>query len=234
MILVHTLGTALIDTSSCPIKPTSPRKFALLLHLSAERGRRIPRSTLQELRGPDRREERNGRHSARELVYQLRQLGVALDAGSDRRRAARRTRPGQGLRRDHAIGMLSAQSRFEPLPEGFCLAMYLPTRRPLFRVVRGISSALPIGALSRALLREVSRARNSGDWEATERAARACLALDPLNEEATLALAEMLALGGAKAKAIHLLDGYMEEVGRSQLGSQDPGENTSSTNQPGN
>jgi hypothetical protein len=40
------------------------------------------------------------------------------------------------------------------------------------------------------------------------------LALDPLNEPATVALAEMLFLGGSKAAATQLLDGYMKEVGR--------------------
>src|SRR4029079_16760302 len=69
MIFVHTLGTASIDVGSCSITPTSPRKFALLLYLAAERGRRIPRSVLQELIFPDQA-ERNARHSLRELIYQ--------------------------------------------------------------------------------------------------------------------------------------------------------------------
>ena len=68
--------------------------------------------------------------------------------------------------------------------------------------------------LSRRLLREIERTKARGDWAATERIARACLALDELNEEATLSLAECLALGGSKARAIALLDCYRQEVGR--------------------
>jgi len=82
MIFVHTLGTASIDVGSCSITPTSPRKFALLLYLAAERGRRIPRSILQDLIFPDQA-ERNARHSLRELVYQLRQVGVEIDPRPD-------------------------------------------------------------------------------------------------------------------------------------------------------
>src|SRR4029079_1281960 len=73
--------------------------------------------------------------------------------------------------------------------------------------------ARSISTLTRTLLKEVNRARNAGDWEHTEWVARACLALDPVNEEATLALAEMLTLAGAKAAAVQLLDEYMEDVG---------------------
>src|SRR5690242_20443199 len=82
MIYVHTLGTASIDVGPCTINPTSPRKFALLLYLAAERGRSVPRTTLQELIFPDQL-DRNGRHSLRELVYQLRQLGAEVETGGE-------------------------------------------------------------------------------------------------------------------------------------------------------
>ena len=67
--------------------------------------------------------------------------------------------------------------------------------------------------VSRAILREVHRARSAAEWHIAEDAARACLALDPLNEEGTLALAEMLAIGGSKARAVKLLDDFIAEVG---------------------
>jgi DNA-binding SARP family transcriptional activator len=210
MILVHTLGTALIDAGRWPIKPTSPRKFALLLYLSAERGRRIPRSFLQELIFPNQA-ERNARHSLRELVYQLRQLGVSLNAGPDGVELL-----GSEVRADYDQ-ILSAQTieREHVLAAtGGFLPGYSPTHSEAFTEWYEVYRARSISAISRAFLRAVGRARNAGDWEATELAGRACLALDSLNEEATLALAEMLALGGAKAKAVKLLDAYMGEVGR--------------------
>ena len=51
MIFVHTLGTASIDVGSCSINPTSPRKFALLLYLAVERGRRVPRTRIAHRQG---------------------------------------------------------------------------------------------------------------------------------------------------------------------------------------
>ena len=52
-----------------------------------------------------------------------------------------------------------------------------------------------------------------GDRGHTERVARACLALDGLNEAATMALAEALTIGGAKTQVVQLLDKYIDEVG---------------------
>src|SRR4051812_10831314 len=82
MIFVHALGTAEIDAGQSSVKPNSVRKFALLLHLSAERGRQISRSALQELIYPDQ-PDRQGRHSLRELLYQVRQAGVHVEGDSN-------------------------------------------------------------------------------------------------------------------------------------------------------
>jgi DNA-binding SARP family transcriptional activator len=79
MLFVHALGTAQIDIGGTCIRPNSARKFALLFYLSAERGRRISRAALQELRYPYKT-DRKGRHALRELLYQLRQAGLVLDA----------------------------------------------------------------------------------------------------------------------------------------------------------
>src|ERR1041385_7000313 len=58
----------------------------------------------------------------------------------------------------------------------------------------------------------MSRARDGGGWSGAGRAARGGLAVEPLNEEATLGLAEMLAIAGSKAKALSFLDRYIEDV----------------------
>ena len=77
MIVIRTLGTAQIEIGGTRILPTSPRKFALLLYLAAERGRPVSRATLQDLIFPDQT-DKNARHSLRELVYQFRQMGLPL------------------------------------------------------------------------------------------------------------------------------------------------------------
>src|SRR5262245_36857648 len=82
MIYLRTLGTAQIDAGELRITPSSVRKFAFLLHLSTEGGRRVPRAILRELVFPDL-SEKNARHSLRDLVYQCRQAGVVLESEVD-------------------------------------------------------------------------------------------------------------------------------------------------------
>ena len=67
--------------------------------------------------------------------------------------------------------------------------------------------------ICKVVVTEVNRSRNVGDWGRAERAARACLAIDPLNEAATMVMAEALTVGGAKTQAVRLLDTYIAEVG---------------------
>ena len=209
MIYVHTLGTASIDVGSCTINPTSPRKFALLLYLAAERGRPIPRVTLQELIFPDH-PERNARHSLRELFYQLRQMAVEIHAIGDGISLV-----ADAVRVDHdeLTEGKTVNSRLVRAASGGFLPGYSPPSSTAFGDWFEAYRARAISSISRALLTEVDWARNRGEWERTELAARACLALDPLNEEATVALAEMLFLGGGKAAATQLLDRYTDEVG---------------------
>jgi tetratricopeptide (TPR) repeat protein len=67
--------------------------------------------------------------------------------------------------------------------------------------------------LRHVLLEQLATERSKGRYRALEAVARAILALDPLNEEATLAAAESLAMSGSKTEAIALLDHYMGEIG---------------------
>ena len=64
-----------------------------------------------------------------------------------------------------------------------------------------------------SLLRDAFDVRRLNRWPEAADAARRCLALDPFNEEATLALAESTALVGNKLEAISILDRYTSELG---------------------
>ena len=61
-------------------------------------------------------------------------------------------------------------------------------------------------SMRRALLRQIDAARRDGRWHDMDDCARRCLAVDPLNEEATLAHAEAIAMSGSKAKALQVID----------------------------
>jgi hypothetical protein len=55
--------------------------------------------------------------------------------------------------------------------------------------------------------------RAGGDWVGAEAVARKLLLVDPLNEDATMLLAESALLSGARAEAVQRLDRYLEELG---------------------
>jgi DNA-binding SARP family transcriptional activator len=209
MVFLRTLGAARIEAGGVHVTPASARKFALLLYLAAEAGRSVSRAALQDLIFPDK-DDRHAKHSLRELLYQLRQIGVAFsaDASTVTLDASQVQVDYGGLTSDTSVD----EAAISAATGGF-LPGYAPDHSEAFSEWLDAYRARATFSISKALLLEVARSKGVGDWTATERAARACLSLDPLNEEATLALAEMLAIGGAKARAVRLLDGYMAEVG---------------------
>ncbi len=157
------------------------------------------------------RTEQSARHSLREIFYQLRQAGVEIVSDAHGVELA-----AEGVRSDFGDmigGGRPDASQLRALEGGF-LPGYAPTHSEAFAEWYEGYRAKSIFELCKAVLRQVAQAKSAGDWGTTEKAARACLALDPLNEEATLASAEMLAMGGARVQAVELLDRYAIEVGR--------------------
>jgi DNA-binding SARP family transcriptional activator len=212
MIRLLTLGTASITCGATQITPEHPRKFALLLYLAAERGRRIGRTLLQDLVYPDL-VDKNAQHSLRELVYQVRRAGVPLSSSKTGVELA-----AADVSTDYDDLIESARPTLEQLhaAEGGFLPSYSPEQSEAFTEWLSAFRARTTMGLVRTLLKELSRVRSVSNWLAAERAARACLAIAPLNEEATLALAEALAMSGAKLQALKILDQYTAEVGQNQ------------------
>lgn len=211
MIDVCALGTARITTHFGPLTPTATKRFALVLYLAAERGRRISRAMLGEYFFEGSTDAQT-RHGLRELAYQLRQAGVPIDG--DR----------------HGLALDSALVRcdwFEVLGSSFIETAtlrtiqsgFLPTYDPMlsegfsdwlnsFRATQSID-------LTKVCLKAIDAAKKASDLERAEQAARACLTLDPLNGHATIALAEVLTLRGSAKQATDLLDRYEADLGPS-------------------
>lgn len=208
MLFLHTLGTARIDAGGRRLTPTSARKFALLLHLSSEPGRRVSRDVLRDLIFPGISED-NAKHSLRELVFRLRRIGVRIDA--DKHGLALDSAAVVSDYRELLSGERPDPAQLTAAAGGF-LPGYAPDHSEAYSEWLEGFRASATFEICKALLKELARAKRAGDWPQAERAARACLALDPLNEEATLGLAEMLAIGGAKVAAVRLLDRYIREV----------------------
>lgn len=210
VIFVHTLGTARIDVGDRSVGPTSVKKFALLLYLTAEAGRPAPRGVLYDLLFPDLA-EKNAQHALRELVYQLRRMGAKIEATPDGVWL-----PAEAVRSDWSEVVRSGRpdaSQLRAIEGGF-LPGYAPAHSEGFAEWFDTHRSRVGSVLTRmlsALLREHAEALTSAD---AEQVARAILAIDPLNEAATLKLAESHILSGSRAKASSLLDHFAESVGR--------------------
>ncbi len=206
MIELHTLGDAMIKVGEKEVRPTARMVFAALLYLCIERGRRVPRTALQELLFPNAG-ERSGAHSLRQLLYKLRQLGVPLetDDSSVTIAASAVTIDNQCVAPDDAA-----------IPEQIASGLlpgYHGDVSPSFQNWLEELRATTGTALRTSLLRRLAHDRTIANYEGVHRAALAMLKLDPLNEEAVFALAEVHALTGKKAEAIRVLDDYSAELG---------------------
>ena len=208
-VVLRTLGTARIDIGAVRIRPSAVRRFAALLYLSAEAGRRVPRRYLVDLLFPDRT-ERTGAHSLRELTYRLKAAGLALESDQEGIEL-----PAPWVTTDYGEVIGSERLALEQIraAQGGFLPGYTPLESEAYREWYEPFRAKTCSALSRVLLRDQGRARDVANLELAEAAARACLAISPLHEHGVKALAETLALSGAKADAISLLAGYAAEMG---------------------
>lgn len=209
MIVVKVLGLAEIMAGRTRIVSTSPKKFALLFHLAVERGRPLARNTLHAMFFPDQ-SERNAQHSLRELLYQLRRAGVEFHSDN---LGVQLTTDSASIETDGILGGKNSPTdgQLRQIAQGL-LTGYSPNLSEDFLQWLDAFKARTTWELSRVLVSEIERSRTVTDWPRTELAARACLALDAFNEPATLAMAEVLALGGAKTRAVELLDSYNSEV----------------------
>jgi hypothetical protein len=180
------------------------------LYFCAQAGREVPRDEIAHLFWPTHSIEA-GRHNLRQALYRLRVLGVAV-----------RTTSKCSVLDPHLIEADYAPVVADGAPAAAYLRLedvdFLPGYAPRFSRAfshwvedfRGEVS----GRMRRGLVRAISEMRARGRYADVERLCRFCLRLDPLNEEATLALAESVALAGGKAEAVGLIDQYEGEVGR--------------------
>ncbi len=212
MIELNTLGDATIRIGQREIRPTSPAVFAALLYLGVERGRKVPRTALQELLFPAT-DERSGAHSLRQLLYKLRQLGASIQAEGDVVWLAAEDVSDDYSAPVHADGNGTSDGH----STGPFLYGYAPRLSPAFNEWLEAQRAAVEVNRRRALIKLMLGRRDAADWPGVERFAQEVLTSDPFNEEATLALAESTALAGSKSEAIRILERYESETGRADL-----------------
>ena len=201
MIEVRTFGESVIEIGPHRIGPSAERVFAAALFIVANPGRPIGRSELLELLWPPVRGARvstRTRHSLRQILYRLRSLGLPVAVGEESVRLE-----AVALHADFAelvAGLpLSAieERHFAPFLPGYEPAFSPAYAQWLERLRDAVQSAL-----RRSLLAGLSSKKASGDWVRVEEIAKRCLLIDPLNEQATFALAAREGLAAAEIQAV--------------------------------
>ena len=201
------LGESIIEIGNSIIEPSATHVFALALYLAIERGKLVPRSVLADLLFPDSSAGTSA-HNLRQLVYRLRQKGAPLECSS----------AAIILHADRVSGLpesMLSETYAEALRNSrpvLLLPGYEPLTTSFSAWLEAYRDELTHKIQSR-LAKDLQRARQGADWLAVEKFARSMLDIDPLNESATLGLAEALARTGSKQKALVLLREYADDVG---------------------
>lgn len=207
MIFIQALGAAAIHVGAKRLLPNAARAFATLLYLSEERNRRVTRAELQSVLFPQHRADQAS-HGLRQLLYGLRRRGVPIGT------------PGElvVLAKD-AVTFDYTELRVGSIPPETASAVttgILPGYAPSFSksYAQWVDQRRTVieRNVARTLALHLAELRRAGRWSEIEPIAKAVLALDSLNEEGTLGLAEALAMSGQKARAVQTLDRYLAEV----------------------
>ena len=209
MLRALTFGQCAFETPVARIAPDSEVHFGLLLSIVSAPADGVARDEVVSRLWP-RAAGEDGRHCLRQAMYRLRQLGVSvqLNAGRIVLHDARSALDVHSLLYGTPtqaelvrLGAMSFLPSYEPsLGESFDHWLETLRERVAMR-------------LCRALADEVASTRSRGRFHDMGHVARALLVLDPLNELATMVLAESLALQGSKVEALRLLEEYEVEVG---------------------
>lgn len=211
VVRIRAIGRTEIQLGSCRIGPESAVLFALVLYLACNASVCVSRARLLELLWPGV-PEASRRHALRQLLYRLRHKGldIALEGG--------------GLLLDRAFvdsdladvlssGWPETAGAEDVVRAGTLLPGYAPALSEQYlRWLDELRERVE-PQYRKAVLRHLAQAQHEGRWVDVTEWARRCLATDSLNEEATLASAEALAMCGSKTRALDVIEEYRGELG---------------------
>ncbi len=209
MIKLKAIADCAIQLEKVRLDAGSEVLFGILAHLIVERGRPISRSTLAEYFWWNS-DQRHASHCLRQVVYKLRRMGAPIEttgehytlgdraALADFDCADERTLALSPLSPEDAVAVFPG---YAPKASASFLTWLERTRERAGRSIRSV------------IVPALGEARRRNGWDEAAKLARQCLVLDPLNEEATLTLAEFTALRGDKREALRMIDGFIEEMG---------------------
>ncbi len=204
-----TFGPPLFESPIGRVEPDAGVLFALLLFVSASDPRGVARDDIAAMLWPLATPEQ-ARHSLRQALYRLRQLGMPIHL-----RAGLVSIAEEDTEIDIRDLLHGPIDRVELIRIGTqpFLPGYAPQLSDRYRNWVEELRDRSAGLRRRALAAAIVEARSQARFRDIHALGRALLALDPLNETATLAVAEALVMDGSKVEALQLLDAYEAEVG---------------------
>jgi DNA-binding SARP family transcriptional activator/tetratricopeptide (TPR) repeat protein len=211
MLRLKSLGQTLIEVDDARLTPAAETVFAIALYLIIEAGRPIGRDELTRLFWPGVSESQ-AQHGLRQVLYRLKTLGATITAN----RSALILLPRDCSTDFGALLAPQSPESLEALASNVS-GSFLPGYRPQLSDEFGSwverQRDIAHSALARVLVAGMQSKKRVSDWNGAEQFASLCLTMDPLNEEATLTVAEAAALGGSKAKALTILNRYLDDIG---------------------
>ena len=211
MIRLRGLGQCTLEVGDTRLLPAAETLFATALYLVLEGGRPIARRVLMEVLWPTV-SERRAAHSLRQVLYRLNGLGAGL-------RCERMDvlLPAHRLETDCAALLATHDSveleRLAASDLGEFLPGYSPQISAAYAEWLEAYRDRVHSAIRRAFQAGISARRARGDWHGAEALAARCLAIDPLNEEATIAVAESAMAQRSRGEALSVLETFLRDVG---------------------
>ncbi len=210
LIRAQTLGARVILIGTLRLDSSSDTLFALLLRTLFSPSFAVSREVLMGELWPEQTENRQ-RANLRQALYKLRRLGVQIGLSGD----VVELEPSQV---GESFALKRTSDRFEDDvilgndPFGVFLPGYQAAGDEFSAWLTDVREVIHAD-VRRVLIDRLKVRRTRADWMGAEALARWLLQFDPLNEEATLTIAECMALNGSKTEAVRILDEYLAELG---------------------
>jgi len=210
LLRLQTLGASRLQLGEFQLGLPAGMLFALVLRLVYTPGMAVPRDTLLRELWPSHGDARR-RGNLRQSLYKLRSMGLEVTLiGTVVHLHRAQVASAFTVERTAALferDVIRGAEPFGPFVPGFTapsaeMTEWLEaTRESVHADVR------------RILVEQLRQRRERADWGGAEVLSRWLLPFDPLNEDATLTLAECTMLSGAKLEAVAILDRYLAELG---------------------
>ena len=207
-LTVFAVGDAKIVTPVGILTPAAETVFATALYVVFEGCKPLARTNIEEMMWPKVPRAQAG-HRLRQTLLKLRQSELPLTAIGKTHIKLGQTVVATDFANwceEDLDRTLSQRGSLIPF------AGFAPTFSSNFAEWLDQQKALVVSRVAHSLLTRIGSLRLRGDWSLVEYLSSSLLTIDPLNEEAILALAESKAMRGSKQDAQKLLDGYLRDT----------------------